>query len=100
MIIKLTATGKNETIFVNFDYVRTFRRDGAFTELVMSDDKYYKLAVTETPDEIYTALYPNILAVACTDSCKCSHKDEGLPASTAAPKASTAKKPTTTKKTN
>lgn len=58
MIIKLTVTGKNETIFVNFDYVRTMRRDGAFTELVMSDDKYHKLAVAETPEEIYDMLYP------------------------------------------
>jgi hypothetical protein len=58
MLIKLTVAGRNETTFVNFDYVRTMRRDGAFTELVMSDDKYHKLAVMETPDEIYDILYP------------------------------------------
>jgi hypothetical protein len=68
MIVKLTAAGRNETIFVNFDYVRTIRREGAFTELVMSDDKYHKLAVMETLDEIYDTLYP---AKPCTDNCHC-----------------------------
>lgn len=58
MIIKLTVAGKTDAIFVNFDYVRTMRREGTFTELVMSDDKYHKLAVFETPDEIYDKLYP------------------------------------------
>lgn len=58
MIIKLTAAGKNEVIYVNFDYVRTMRRDTSFTELTMSDDKYHKLAVTEMPEKIYEMLYP------------------------------------------
>jgi len=68
MIIKLTISGRNETTFINFDYVRTMRRDGAFTELVMSDDKYHKLAVLETPEEIYDMLYP---PKSCTSDCHC-----------------------------
>lgn len=58
MIIKLTTAGKNEVIYVNFDYVRTMRRDNSFTELTMSDDKYHKLVVAETPEKIYEMLYP------------------------------------------
>lgn len=58
MIIKLTTSGKRDTVFVNFDYVRTMYRDGNFTELIMSDDKYHKLTVSETPEEIYDMLYP------------------------------------------
>lgn len=69
MIIKLTATGKNEATYVNFDYVHTMRRDGAFTELVMSDDRYHKLAVTETPEEIYEMLYPT---KHCQGNCSCN----------------------------
>lgn len=69
MIIKLTATGKNEATYINFDYVHTMRRDGAFTELVMSDDRYHKLAVTETPEEIYEMLYPT---KHCHGNCSCN----------------------------
>lgn len=72
MIIKLTVAGRNEATFVNFDYVRTMRRDGTFTELVMSDDKYHKLAVKETPDEIYNMLYP---PKSCSGNCHCHNSE-------------------------
>lgn len=101
MIIKLTVSGRNEATFVNFDYVRTMRRDGAFTELVMSDDKYHKLAVLETPDEIYNRLYP---AKSCTGNCHCHNtetevNDTPTQVSDTAPEAVSVKK-STTKKTS
>ena len=100
MIIKLTVSGRNEAIFVNFDYVRTMRRDGAFTELVMSDDKYHKLAVLETPDEIYDMLYP---PKPCSVS-YCSGSEDKIndtPTSIfeVTPETTTAKKPTAKKTT-
>jgi hypothetical protein len=71
MLIKLTACSKNETIYVNFDFVRTMRREGVITEITMSDDKYHKLAVTETPEAIYEMLYPAELCVSSHD-CHCT----------------------------
>ena len=99
MIIKLTTTVKNEPIYVNFDYVRTMRRDGAFTELVMSDDKYHKLSVLETHEEIYSLLYP---PKTCSGNCHChdtSTESVILPEAAAVeavePKKTTAKKSST-----
>lgn len=69
MIIKLTNVGKNETVYVNFDFVRTMRRDGSFTELTMSDDRYHKLVVAETPEVIYEMLYP-VKSYGCNCHCK------------------------------
>jgi hypothetical protein len=63
MIIKLTTTGRNEIVYVNFDYVRMMRSIDTFTELVMSDDKYHKITVTESPREIYEMLYPPVPCV-------------------------------------
>ena len=67
MIIKLTTAGKKEAIYVNFNYVRTMRRENSFTELTMSDDKYHKLAVTETPEKIYEMLYPVSQSTECIE---------------------------------
>ncbi len=95
MIIKLTATGKNEATYVNFDYVRTMRREGAFTELVMSDDRYHKIAVTETPEELYEMLYPT---KACQAACSCptvENETVSPEVTTAEAKKSTTKKATT-----
>jgi hypothetical protein len=94
MIIKVTATGRNEAIYVNFDYVRTMCRNGAFTELVMSDDKYHKLAVTETPEEIYEKLYPTNT---CSGNCHCHDKAEAESVQEVSVEASAVKK-TSTKK--
>ena len=94
MIIKLTVTGKNEVTYVNFDYVRTMRRDGSFTELVMSDDKYHKIAVTECPEEIYEMLYPS---THCQASCSCSTVENEVVSPEAA---AVETKKTTTKKTS
>lgn len=69
MIIKLTTAGKNEVVYVNFDYVRMMRSVDAFTELVMSDDRYHKIAVIEAPEKIYEMLYP---VKACQSDCSCS----------------------------
>lgn len=68
MIIKLTTAVKNETVYVNFDFVRTMRRDGSFTELTMSDDKYHKLTVVELPEVIYEILSP---VKSCGGNCHC-----------------------------
>lgn len=93
MIIKLIS-GRNEAIFVNFDYVRTMRREGAFTELVMSDDKYHKLAVLETPDEICNMLYP---PKTCMGNCHC-HGTEPETNDSPTPVSEVAQETTTTKK--
>ncbi len=98
MIIKLTVAGRNEATFVNFDYVRTMRRDGAFTELVMSDDKYHKLAVMETTDEIYDMLYP---PKSCSGSCHCHSAETEIPTtvSEVTQETTTTKKPAAKKTT-
>lgn len=102
MIIKLTTAGKNETIYVNFDYVRSFRRDGTFTELVMSDDRYHKMAVSETPTEIYDILY-NTKTCSCTCQCGNNTPEAGVaepaPAAFASGVAESATKKPATKKT-
>ena len=93
MIIKLTTAGKHETIYVNFNYVRTIRKDNSFTELVMSDDKYHKLAVTETPEEIYEMLYPSCLNSDSVTISANALDEEKIPIETpVAVKKSTAKK--------
>ena len=100
MIIKLTEAGKNEIVYVNFDYVRTIRRSTGFTELIMSDDKYHKLAVLEKPEEIYEMLYPT---KTCKGDCGCHCEDTEPKASVGeAPKITESVAPakkSTTKKT-
>lgn len=101
IIIKLTATEKNEPIYVNFDYVHTMRKDGQSTELIMSADKYSKLRVKETPEDIYDMLYPAALQTEsktahCSGNCHC-HDTEVASNSNNSVEEATAKKPATKK---
>lgn len=75
MIIKLTTATKNEAVYVNFDFVRLMRKDGSCTELTMSDDKYHRVTVVESPEDIYEMLYPT---KPCQGGCHCHEAVEVL----------------------